>query len=67
MVHLAINEGDDNHDVVHWLNPVTDRSTPQPRPPAEPEQGGRPHSPPGPLRRDTPFLAQYLSTPKDSR
>ncbi|MDX3057696.1 cupin domain-containing protein [Streptomyces sp. NE06-03E] len=24
MVHLAINEGDDTHDVVHWLNPVTD-------------------------------------------
>ena len=24
MVHLAINEGDDQHDVVHWLQPVTD-------------------------------------------
>lgn len=24
MVHLAINEGDDDHDVVHSLNPVTD-------------------------------------------
>ncbi|MFI9190715.1 hypothetical protein ACIG0A_15685 [Streptomyces californicus] len=24
MVHLAINEGDDTHDVVHWLPPVTD-------------------------------------------
>ena len=24
MVHLAINEGDDQHDVVHWLTPVTD-------------------------------------------
>ncbi len=24
MVHLAINEGDDTHDVVHWLRPVTD-------------------------------------------
>ena len=24
MVHVAINEGDDDHDVVHWLNPVTD-------------------------------------------
>ncbi|MGW0551739.1 (R)-mandelonitrile lyase [Streptomyces altiplanensis] len=24
MVHLAINEGDDDHAVVHWLNPVTD-------------------------------------------
>lgn len=24
MVHLAINEGDDQHDVVHWLEPVTD-------------------------------------------
>ena len=23
MVHLAINEGD-QHDVVHWLEPVTD-------------------------------------------
>lgn len=24
MVHVAINEGGDGHDVVHWLNPVTD-------------------------------------------
>jgi quercetin dioxygenase-like cupin family protein len=24
MVHLAINEGDGVHDVVHWLSPVTD-------------------------------------------
>ncbi|WP_393096708.1 hypothetical protein [Streptomyces sp. LN325] len=24
MVHLAINKGDDDHDVVHSLNPVTD-------------------------------------------
>ncbi|MFD3827230.1 alcohol dehydrogenase catalytic domain-containing protein [Streptomyces sp. NPDC058625] len=24
MVHLAVNEGDDDHAVVHWLNPVTD-------------------------------------------
>ena len=24
MVHLAINEGDDQHDVVQWLAPVTD-------------------------------------------
>ena len=24
MVHVAINEGDDQHDVVHWLTPVTD-------------------------------------------
>ena len=24
MVHLAINEGDADHDVVHWLAPVTD-------------------------------------------
>jgi quercetin dioxygenase-like cupin family protein len=24
MVHLAINEGDDQHDVVRWLAPVTD-------------------------------------------
>jgi quercetin dioxygenase-like cupin family protein len=24
MVHLAINEADDQHDVVHWLEPVTD-------------------------------------------
>ena len=24
MVHLAINEGDVDHDVVHWLTPVTD-------------------------------------------
>jgi quercetin dioxygenase-like cupin family protein len=24
MVHVAINEGDDAHDVVHWLSPVTD-------------------------------------------
>jgi hypothetical protein len=24
MVHVAINEGDDDHDVVHWLAPVTD-------------------------------------------
>ena len=24
MVHLAINEGDDEHDVVQWLAPVTD-------------------------------------------
>ncbi|MEV4640663.1 cupin domain-containing protein [Actinoplanes sp. NPDC049548] len=24
MVHLAINEADDQHDVVHWLAPVTD-------------------------------------------
>jgi quercetin dioxygenase-like cupin family protein len=25
MVHLAINEGDEEHDVVHWLAPVTDQ------------------------------------------
>jgi hypothetical protein len=24
MVHLAINEGGDDHDVVHWLDTVTD-------------------------------------------
>ena len=24
MAHLAINEGDDQNDVVHWLAPVTD-------------------------------------------
>src|SRR3954447_22315509 len=24
MVHLAINEADADHDVVHWLTPVTD-------------------------------------------
>ena len=24
MVHLAINEADADHDVVHWLEPVTD-------------------------------------------
>ena len=24
MVHVAINEGDDDHDVVHWLTPVSD-------------------------------------------
>ena len=24
MVHLAINEGDEQHDVVHWLTPFTD-------------------------------------------
>ena len=24
MVHLAINEGDDDHEVVQWLQPVTD-------------------------------------------
>jgi quercetin dioxygenase-like cupin family protein len=24
MVHVAINEGDDDHAVVHWLDPVTD-------------------------------------------
>ena len=24
MIHLAINEGDDQHDVVHWLQRVTD-------------------------------------------
>jgi hypothetical protein len=24
MVHLAINESDADHDVVHWLTPVTD-------------------------------------------
>jgi quercetin dioxygenase-like cupin family protein len=24
MAHLAINEGDADHDVVHWLTPVTD-------------------------------------------
>jgi hypothetical protein len=23
MVHLAINEGDHDHAVVHWLEPVT--------------------------------------------
>ena len=28
MVHLAINEGDDQHDVVHWLQPVTDDEYP---------------------------------------
>jgi hypothetical protein len=32
MVHLAINEGDDQHDVVRWLQPVTTKSTPPPRP-----------------------------------
>ena len=29
MVHLAINEGDDEHDVVHWLSPSPTRSTPR--------------------------------------
>ncbi|MFI0967810.1 cupin domain-containing protein [Streptomyces sp. NPDC021080] len=24
MVHVAVNEGDETHDVVHWLQPVTD-------------------------------------------
>ena len=24
MVHLALNESDPDHDVVHWLDPVTD-------------------------------------------
>ncbi|MEV5702351.1 hypothetical protein AB0L55_33255 [Streptomyces anthocyanicus] len=24
MVHLVVDEGDDDHAVVHWLNPVTD-------------------------------------------
>ena len=24
MMHLAINESDDQHDIVHWLQPVTD-------------------------------------------
>jgi hypothetical protein len=24
MVHVAINEGDDDHAVVHWLTAVTD-------------------------------------------
>jgi hypothetical protein len=24
MVHLAINEADHDHDVLHWLTPVTD-------------------------------------------
>ncbi len=24
MIHVAINEGDDDHAVVHWLTPVTD-------------------------------------------
>jgi hypothetical protein len=24
MVHLAINEADDDHDAVEWLSPVTD-------------------------------------------
>ena len=24
MVHLALNEADDDHAVVHWLAPVTD-------------------------------------------
>ena len=24
MVHVAINEADEQHDVVHWLTPVTD-------------------------------------------
>ncbi|MCH5671043.1 hypothetical protein [Streptomyces gilvus] len=24
MVHIAINESDADHDVVHWLTPVTD-------------------------------------------
>lgn len=24
MAHLAINEGDGTHDVVHWLDPDTD-------------------------------------------
>jgi hypothetical protein len=23
-VHVAVNEGDDRHDLVHWLQPVTD-------------------------------------------
>ena len=26
MVHLAINEADDEHEVVHWLTPVTDEA-----------------------------------------
>ena len=25
MVHLAMNQGDAAHDVVHWLQPVTDQ------------------------------------------
>ena len=25
-VHLAVNEGDDQHDVVHWLESVTDEA-----------------------------------------
>ena len=24
LAHLAINQADDQHDVVHWLEPVTD-------------------------------------------
>ena len=40
MVHLAINEADDQHDVVHWLQPVTDNEYA-----AAPERGGlRPRS-----------------------
>ena len=34
MVHLAINETDNDHDVVHWLTPVTDEeytAAPEPR------------------------------------
>jgi len=28
MVHLASNEGDEYHDVVHWLERVTDEDYP---------------------------------------
>ncbi|MGW2859043.1 hypothetical protein [Streptomyces sp. NPDC001205] len=28
IVHLAINEGDAEHDVVHWLTPVTNAEYP---------------------------------------
>ena len=41
MVHLAINEGDDEHDVVHWLDPSPTRSTPKGRRRPTPES----HSP----------------------
>ena len=34
MVHIAINEGDDDHDVVQWPSPVTDAEYGQARRPA---------------------------------
>jgi quercetin dioxygenase-like cupin family protein len=38
MAHLAINEGDPDHAVVHWLDPVTDEEyTAPPSEPAESE------------------------------